>query len=309
MASSGSSIGTVWVNVKPSLDGVQSAIQKGIQGTGTNISSSLGKEITKSTAMGVAVGGAILSGIKAIASKATDAIVGIVKDASAVMDSVIRTSNALSQMGYETDTINKHMQMLRNNANLTAASTGDLADGFLQLTASWKDIDLAANATRSLSDAILAAGGTTDGIANAITQISQVALDGPLDAQTWLSLRNSGLTPTLATLAEMNGIQAWMQNVQMAKEIKQDPIDDPSDVVNFDLINRRIAEIVNVPDDCIADESEVTAKRTRRAKQQQAAAMGDMLHRGATAINKLGNTPITEDKLLSPLARASTGLG
>lgn len=206
MASSGSSIGTVWVNVKPSLDGVQSAIQKGIQGTGTNISSSLGKEITKSTAMGVAVGGAILSGIKAIASKATDAIVGIVKDASSVMDSVIRTSNALSQMGYETDTINKHMQMLRNNANLTAASTGDLADGFLQLTASWKDIDLAANATRSLSDAILAAGGTTDGIANAITQISQVALDGPLDAQTWLSLRNSGLTPTLATLAEMNGM-------------------------------------------------------------------------------------------------------
>ena len=110
-------------------------------------------------------------------------------------------------------------------------------------------------------------------------------------------------------LAEMNGIQAWMQNVQMAKEIKQDPIDDPSDVVNFDLINRRIAEIVNVPDDCIADEGEVTAKRTRRAKQQQAAAMGDMLDRGATAINKLGNTPITEDRLLSPLARASTGLG
>ena len=206
MASSGSSIGTVWVNVKPSLDGVQSAIQKGIQGTGTDISSSLGKEITKSTAMGVAVGGAILSGIQAIASKATDAIVGIVKDASSVMDSVIRTSNALSQMGYDTETINKHMQMLRNNANLTAASTGDLADGFLQLTASWKDIDLAANATRSLSDAILAAGGTTDGIANAITQISQVALDGPLDAQTWLSLRNSGLTPTLATLAEMNGM-------------------------------------------------------------------------------------------------------
>lgn len=206
MASSGSSIGTVWVNVKPSLDGVQSAIQKGIRGTGTNISSSLGKEITKSTAMGVAVGGAILSGITAIASKATDAIVGIVRDATGVMDSVVRTSNALSQMGYETDTINKHMQMLRNNANLTAASTGDLADGFLQLTASWKDIDLAANATRSLSDAILAAGGTTDGIANAITQISQVALDGPLDAQTWLSLRNSGLTPTLATLAEMNGM-------------------------------------------------------------------------------------------------------
>lgn len=203
---SGTSIGTVWVNVKPSLDGVQSSIQKGIQGTGTNISSSLGKEITKSTAMGVAVGGAILSGIQAIAGKATDAIVGIVRDASSVMDSVIRTSNALSQMGYDTSTIDKHMQMLRKNANLTAASTGDLADGFLQLTASWKDIDLAANATRSLSDAILAVGGTPDGIANAITQISQVPLDGPLDAQTWLSLRNSGLTPTLATLAEMNGM-------------------------------------------------------------------------------------------------------
>lgn len=110
-------------------------------------------------------------------------------------------------------------------------------------------------------------------------------------------------------LAEMNGIQAWMQNVEMAKNIKQDPIDDPSDVADFDQINRRIAEITNVPDDCIVDEATVKAKRLQRAKKAQAAAMGEMLDKGATAINKLGNTPITEDKLLSPLARASTGLG
>ena len=37
--------------------------------------------------------------------------------------------------------------------------------------------------------------------------------------------------------------------------------------------------------------------------------MGDMLEKGAGAVQKLGNTPITEDRLLAPLARAATGLG
>ena len=110
-------------------------------------------------------------------------------------------------------------------------------------------------------------------------------------------------------LAEMNGVQAWMQNVLMAKDIKQDPVNDPADVADFDAINRRVAEILNVPDECIVEEAAISDTRKRRAQQAQAAAMGDMLEKGANAAQKLGNTPITEDRLLAPLARAATGLG
>ena len=107
----------------------------------------------------------------------------------------------------------------------------------------------------------------------------------------------------------MNGVQAWMQNLAMAKEIKQDAVNDPADVANFDAINKRVAEILNVPEDCINDEGIVSGVRKTRAKQAQLAQQAEMIERGAGAVQKLGNTPITEDRLLAPLARAATGLG
>lgn len=110
-------------------------------------------------------------------------------------------------------------------------------------------------------------------------------------------------------LAEMNGIQAWMQNVEYSKSISQDPIADPADVVDFDAVNRTIAEIANVPEDCIRNESDIAAKRKQREQQAKAAQTAEMLDKGAGAVQKLGNTPITEDRLLAPLARAATGLG
>ncbi len=196
------SIGTVWINVKPSLDGVQNAINSQLQGIGSDFSDQMGSEIRKSSAIGTAIGTVVGNAISLAMSKVGELVSG----AFETMDSVIRSQNALEQMGYDSGKVASKLQQLRNNANKTAAEVGDLSDGFMALTASWKDMDLTADATQALSDAILSFGGTPDMVANAITQISQVDIDGPLDAQTWLSLRNSGLVPVLSTLARMNGM-------------------------------------------------------------------------------------------------------
>ena len=50
----------------------------------------------------------------------------------------------LEQMGYSEQDVARNLDMLRKNANLTAADFGDLADGFLTLTSSWKNINLTA---------------------------------------------------------------------------------------------------------------------------------------------------------------------
>ena len=110
-------------------------------------------------------------------------------------------------------------------------------------------------------------------------------------------------------LAEMNGIQAWLQNVAVTKELKQDPINDPADIVNADQINLRMAEILNVPTECMIDNKIVEATRTKRQEAAQTAQNAEILDKGADVVNKLGNTQITEDRLLAPLARAATGLG
>lgn len=202
-------LGTAYIRIAPRLDGVSNSIKSALTGGASSSHGLLGNILSSAvgqTAIGVSLGKALYDGVKAIASKISEAISEIISAATEQMDSVIRTKVALKQMGYSEEEVARNLDMLRRNANKTAADFGDLADGFLTLTASWKDINLTADATKALSDAILAMGGTPEMVANAITQIGQVDLDGPLDGETWRSLRNSGLIPVLSTIAEMNGL-------------------------------------------------------------------------------------------------------
>jgi len=57
-----------------------------------------------------------------------------------------------------------------------------------------------------MNDAGLAFGATTDQIENGIMQLSQLSLDGPLDAATWNSLRNSGFEPVFSAMAQEAGV-------------------------------------------------------------------------------------------------------
>ena len=70
------------------------------------------------------------------------------------------------------------------------------------LSASFGRIDLGTQAFIDLNNAGLAFGATTEQIENAIAQLGQLSLDGPLDAQTWNSLRNSGFAPVFAAMAK-----------------------------------------------------------------------------------------------------------
>lgn len=200
-------LGTAYIRIAPRLDGVSNSIKSSLTGGVSSASggiSSLLSGTVGQVAIGTALGGALLKGVTAVAGKIKDTVVEIISAATEQMDAVIRTKVALKQMGYSEQEVANKLEDLRKNANKTAANFGDLADGFLSLTASWKDINLTADAVRALSDSILAMGGTPEMVANAITQIGQVDLDGPLDGETWRSLRNSGLIPVLGTIAEMN---------------------------------------------------------------------------------------------------------
>lgn len=202
-------LGTAYIRIAPQMDGVQSSIRSTLLGGVTSSSSAISgslKGTVGAVAIGTALGSALVAGVKAVSRTIADTVSDIVGAATEQMDSVIRTKTALTQMGYETGVVAEKINLLKNNAKATAASVEGLSDGFLTLTASWKDIDLTADATKALSDAILAMGGTTEMVSNAITQIGQVDLDGPLDGETWRSLRNSGLIPVLGTIADMNGM-------------------------------------------------------------------------------------------------------
>lgn len=199
-------IGTAWINIKPSLDGVQSSIQKQLKGTGSSVgnefSDEMAKSMTKSTAIGVALGNVIYDGVK----KALSAVKELIDDAFGYSNQITASSKVLKSMGFAAEDITKATNKLQKSLKRLPTSTAKAVKGTQQLAASWNDLEFSTDAFMAFNAAILYGGGTVENLENAITQLSQVALDGPLDAQTWLSLRNSGLLPAAQAVAELNGM-------------------------------------------------------------------------------------------------------
>ena len=110
-------------------------------------------------------------------------------------------------------------------------------------------------------------------------------------------------------MAELNGIQAWLQNIGETKALKNgDGVNDPADIFDAEKVNTRVREILNVPLECVRDDKEIAAVRKGRAKALAQAQEMEALDKGAGMVNKLGNTPLDEGKLLTPLARAAAGV-
>ncbi len=199
-------IGTAWINIKPSLNGVQSAIQKQLKGTGSAVGNDLTDEMTKSvtkgTAIGTALGNVIYDGVK----KAMSAVQELIGDAFNYSNKLAASTKVLQSMGNATEDVEKATKKLQKTLKRLPTSTASALKGVQQLAASWGDLDFSTDAFMAFNSAILYGGGTVENLENAITQLSQVALDGPLDAQTWLSLRNSGLLPAAQAVAELNGM-------------------------------------------------------------------------------------------------------
>ena len=74
-------IGTAWINIKPSLNGVQSSIQKQLKGTGSAVGDDFTDEmkdsVAKGTAIGTVLGNILYDGVK----KAMSAIGELISDA------------------------------------------------------------------------------------------------------------------------------------------------------------------------------------------------------------------------------------
>lgn len=199
-------IGSAYIQIKPSMDGVQKSIQNQLKGTGEaageDVNSEMSKTIAKSTAIGTALGKVLYDAAK----KAADAISDLFADAFDYANKITAASKVLQSMGHSEDDVRKATEKLRASLKKLPTSTASALKGVQQLAASWGDLDFSTDAFEAFNAAILYGGGTTENLENAITQLSQVALDGPLDAQTWLSLRNSGLLPAAQAVAELNGM-------------------------------------------------------------------------------------------------------
>lgn len=159
-----------------------------------------------SSSFSAAWAGAIGGVVATVAQKGFAMISSSIDSAVKRVDTLNNSTRTFENMGIATTDSKKAMDALQKSIKGMPTSLDGAVRGMTALTATYGDIDKGQKVFSALNNAILGFGGSSAEVENAITQLSQLPMDGPLDAQTWNSLRNSGITPVLVAMAKDSGM-------------------------------------------------------------------------------------------------------
>lgn len=149
----------------------------------------------------------IISGVtSSVFSKTTSAISSSVGTAIKRVDTLKNSQKVFEALGYSASDVSDSMKELNSYLDGLPTSMTDAVAGVQSLSASFGGIKEGTQYFKAMNDAGLAFGATSSQVAGAITQLGQLSLDGPLDAQTWNSLRNNGFTPVFSAMAKEAGV-------------------------------------------------------------------------------------------------------
>lgn len=157
------------------------------------------------TGIGKVVGKVGLGALLTIGNKAIGAVSNNLDGAIKRIDTLANSTRAFENMGFSADHTAKAMKNISKAIDGLPTALNDSVSNVQLLAASTGDLDLSVDVYKALNDAILGFGGDANMANNAIVQLSQSFSNGKIDAQTWNSMINSGLGPTLNALAKTMG--------------------------------------------------------------------------------------------------------
>lgn len=149
---------------------------------------------------------AVAAGLVKLASKAFDVLKESIGSAVARVDTLNNASRTFQNMGFSTKQITAAMDGLKASIKGLPTPLDEAVKGVQMLAASTNDLGTAQKVYSALNDAIIGFGGSTQDVSNAIVQLSQAFANGKIDAQTWNSMMQSNLGPTLNAIARQMGI-------------------------------------------------------------------------------------------------------
>ena len=173
------------------------AAEKAFDGVGSTMAQAFGdvthKAINKTTSL---IQGGLVASVGLFVAKLDKAIsrVDTLNNAPIVFDA----------MGYSVEDVNAVMTDLDGYLSNLPTTLDGAVNQIQNLAASFGGIKEGEKYFKALNDAGLAFGASSEKIDSAILQLSQLSLTGPLDAQTWLSLQNSGFQPVFTALAKQS---------------------------------------------------------------------------------------------------------
>lgn len=165
-------------------------------------------KLTKSIGAGAIAMGTFVGSIASnIVGKAFNIIASSAGDAVTRIDTLNNATRNFQNMGVKTSVVTKQMEVLKGAIQGLPTPLDSAVSGVQLLTSSMNgDMAGSVQVFKALNDGILGFGGTSEQVTNTITQLSQAFSNGKIDAETWNSMIDSGLGPTLNALAKNMGM-------------------------------------------------------------------------------------------------------
>lgn len=197
----GSTLGTAWIQIKPTMKGMTSSIRSELSGVGESSGAEVGNKF--STAFAAKMG--IVSGItQQIFSKVTSTITDQIDDAVYRADTLNRFPRVMEMMGYSAEDAAVSVEKLREGVKGIPTSLADVVSGTQRLAGVTKDLDKASDWTLAISDAMLITTGDVNIASNAMEQFMKMISSGRVDGQNWNTIMEAA-SPIMNELAESLG--------------------------------------------------------------------------------------------------------
>lgn len=121
------------------------------------------------------------------------------------MDTIANSRRTFKSMKFDTSVVDASLDDLEKRILGLPTTLNDAMQSVTMISSITSDLPKAVRIFDALNNSVIAFGGSQEQANRAITQFSQAMGTGKLDARTYLSLTDAGMSPALAQVAEMLG--------------------------------------------------------------------------------------------------------
>ena len=138
----GTTLGTAWIQIKPTMKGMTSSIRSELAGVGDAGGSEIGSKFSAGFAAKIGV----ISGItQQLFAKVTQTITNQISDAIVRADTLERFPKVMEQMGYSAEDATKTIQKLMKGVEQVPTPLNAVVSGTQRLVAVTKDVEKASD--------------------------------------------------------------------------------------------------------------------------------------------------------------------